>query len=200
MFNNLFNTSPAVPNTPAPAPAPAPAEPGNLPAAGDPNALAPAGVASAPEVAAPEGNSPLAEYKDMWDTIPNQEADAPMTQKLDPVKLQQAIAKSDFSTVITPENLAAIAAGGDEATKAFASSMNQVSQQVMNQSVLASNKMIEQAIERVNTTWEAKLPALLKKQNLNESVASADPIFSNPAVKPIMEATQLQLAAKYPND
>jgi len=206
MFN-LFGSNPAsapatTPATPvAAAPAQNPtAEPGNMPAAGDPNAQAPTGDTPAP-AATPvkDDNSPLAEFTDLWDTVPNKaEGDTPPAQ-LDPTKLKEVIAKADFSAVITPENLAAITAGGDDATKAFSSSMNQVAQQVMNQSLLASNKMIEQAVDKVNSAWESKLPQLLKKQSLNESLVSSDPLFKNPAIKPIMEATQQQLASKYPN-
>ncbi len=59
--------------------------------------------------------------------------------------------------------------------------------------------MIEQAIDGVNKSWESKLPQLLKQSNLTESLSGSDPIFNNPAVKPIMEATQKQLADKFPN-
>lgn len=209
MFNLFGHSNNSTPAAAAPAPAqPAVAEPGNMPPAGDVNAQAPTGIAptdptvtpATPEAPAAEGdNSPLEQFKDMWDTVPKKEGDSTTPAQLDPAKLKDVIAKADFSQVITQENLAAITAGGDEATTAFASSMNQVAQQVMNQSLLASNKMIEQAVEQVNSQWESKLPQLLKKQNLNENLVGSDPLFNNPAIKPIMEATQTQLAAKYPN-
>ena len=216
---SMFNLFGSADNTPAPAPVtPAPtaqnpvasavqpvvpsvpAEPGNLPPAGEVSPVAPIGEpAPAPTPVAPVDDSPLAAFNTLWDDVPNKEGEPKSpVQTLDPVKLQEVIAKSDFSQSVSQENLAAIQAGGDEAATAFASSMNQVAQTVMNQSLLASNKMIEQAVERVNQTWEAKLPEILKKQNLNESLISSDPLFKNPAIKPIMEATQQQLASKYP--
>lgn len=207
MFNLFGNNdkTPAIPATPAPAqhtvqPTPTAAEPGNIPPTVDPNAPPAAPATPVATVTAPVDNSPLAEFNTLWDDVPNKDGEpAPLVKPLDPAKLSEAVAKADFSTSISQENLAAIQAGGDEATQAHASSMNQVAQMVMNQSLLASNKMIEQAVDRVNKSWEDKLPEILRKQNLNESLASSDPIFKNPAIKPIMEATQVQLAAKYPN-
>ena len=195
MFETKPETAPVAPTTPTPA------EPGNLPPAGDPNAVAPTGDPAAPAAApvTPVDNSPLAEYKDIWETVSTEGEPNANPQALDPAKLQETINKSDFSSVISPENMAAITAGGEEATKAVASSMNQVAQHVMQNSILASNKMIEQAIDGVNKAWESKLPQLLKQQNLNESLSDSNPIFKNPAVKPIMDATQAQLAAKFPN-
>ena len=207
MFNLFGNnpaptpTAPTAPAQPAaPVAQPVAAEPGNIPPTVDPNAPPPTAESAPAPVAAPVDNSPLAEFNTLWDTVPNKDGEpAPLVQPLNPAKLQEVIAKSDFSTAVTQENLTAIQAGGDEASAAFASSMNQVAQTVMNQSLLASNKMIEQAVDRVNKSWEDKLPGILRKQNLNESLVSSDPVFKNPAIKPIMEATQAQLASKYPN-
>ena len=207
LFNMFSSNDPApaaaptaTPVAPTAAPAtPVAAEPGSIPAAVDPNALPPTGTPTVAPVAEPVDDSPLAAFNTLWDTDPNKAEPAAPVQSLDPTKLKETIAKSDFSSVISQENLAAIQAGGDEATGALTSSMNEVAQLVMNQSLLASNKMIEQAVDQVNSAWEAKLPELLRKQSLNDNLVSADPLFKNPAIKPIMEATQQQLASKYPD-
>ena len=192
--------APTVPVTSVQAPTPTAAEPGNIPPTVDPNAPPATPIAPTVEPVKPVDDSPLAAFSTMWDDVPNKDGEpTPMVKPLDPAKLQEAVAKADFASTVSQENLAAIQAGGDEAAAAHISSMNQVAQTVMNQSLLASNKMIEQAIEQVNKSWEAKLPEILKKQNLNESLVTSNPLFKNPAIKPIMEATQSTLAAKYPN-
>lgn len=144
-------------------------------------------------------NSPLDQFNTLWDPVANKGAETDSQQALDPVKLRELVNQADFSSTISQENRAKIAQGGEEAQKAFTESMNTVAQQVMVQALLASNKMTQTAIDNVNKTWETKLPELLRKQTLSENLRDSNPIYSNPAVKPVIEAVQHQLAAKNPN-
>jgi len=144
--------------------------------------------------------SPLDAFNDMWETDPNVKPTAEFSpEKLDPDKLQEVMSKVDLTKVITPENLALIQAGGEGATAALIESMNAVSQQTMMQSTLVANRMIEDSVKQAIDSVTAKIPALLKEQNLSNSLQEQNPIFSNPAVTPIMEAAQSQLQTKYPN-
>ena len=192
----------------APAQQPAqqvPAQPGNLPAQAPaasnpaPNAEPNGTVPNQPE--GEKSNSPLAEYEKLWEpnpTDPNAPA-APKDTPLDPAAVHKAVASADFSKVITADNLAAITAGGEEASKAFVNSMNAVAQQVLAQSTLVNNKMTEQAVKKALEQHSAGLPEMLRSQAAADHLKTSNPIFSNPAVTPIIEATQTQLLQKFPN-
>lgn len=189
-ISNLFNGTAKPTESPAPAPVNSQVTPGNIPNAPTP---VPTPVDAAPV------NSPLDQFNTLWEPVVNKGEEVNSQQALDPVKLQELVGKANFSSAISQENLSRIAQGGEEAQKAFAESMNSVAQQVMVQALLASNKMTETAVSNVNKAWETKLPELLRKQTLSENLRDSNPIYSNPAVRPVIEAVQHQLAAKNPN-
>ena len=158
---NMFNSAPAAPEV-APA---QPANQGNIPGAPtvatDPNnPNAPAAAAALPEVPAVAGmdspDSSLESFANLWDAVPKKEGAPTAPDTLDPAKLQEVIGKANLAATMTPQQIEAISAGGEGAVTAFNESMNTGLQQVMLQSTLASNKMIEQAVGKVNT---AELPA-----------------------------------------
>lgn len=193
LFNGGATPAPksdvAAPTAPAPVQV-TPSTPGNIPTVQQNITL--------PTDAAPI-DSPLEPFKNLWDPVVNKEPQNATPTALDPAKLQELVSKANFSGGISKENLAKIAQGGEEAQQAFTESMNAVAQQVMVQALLASNKITEQAVDKVNKAWETKLPEMLRKQTLSETQRDSNPIYSNPAIKPVMEAVQSQLAAKYPN-
>ena len=199
-------TTPVVgPATPAPGAIELkPANPGNIPdnagaaqtntANTEPNGIIPAGAADGGGI-----NSPLAEFEKMWEPIDTkgQPNGAPVT--LDPAKLQEVIGKASFTQAVTSENIAKITAGGEGAVVALTETLNAVAQQATLQSTLAANKMIEQAVTGMKSAQDAALPDMIRTQTAKNNLAAANPIFSNPAIKPIMEAAQVQIAGKYPN-
>lgn len=205
-FTNLFSGATPAQQTGAPAQQQqsAPAQPGNLPA------NAPAGTAESGGTAsngvvpaqAPAGeqpaSSPLDQFKELWEPVSNEGAPVEPAQSLDPKKVGEMMSAADFSNVIGKENLAAISAGGDGAMQAFVDSMNAVARQVMTQSTLISNKMIDQQVKAALEDHQKQLPSLMKKQFLSSEL-SDNPVFKNPAVKPVVEAVQHQLAGKYPD-
>jgi len=203
MFTN--NDTPAA--TPAPDATPTPPNQGGIPAKPEvPAATATDGTATNGVVpgepvtpaAAPESDSPLAEFANVWDTVPSDGKDDSAPMQIDPTKLQEAVLKADFSKQITPEILAKIAEGGEGAVQATMQAMNSVGQQVMMQSTLATNKMIDQAVAKAVTTQQSKIPELLAKQNLSNSLKDANPVFNDPAVKPVIDAVANQLQSKFP--
>lgn len=189
---DMFSTQPQ--NTPPADPAAnPPAQPGNLPAnpQGGTDPVVP-GQNTPPAV----GDDPLAQFKDIWEPTNNEgtaDPNAPLLP-LDPTKLTEVVKKAQFTGGITPEMMQQVAAGGEEAVAAFQQAMNSVAQNVMMQSTLASNKMIEAAVRKAVNASEAKIPSLLNKQQTLQS----NPLFSNPAIKPVFEAVHSQLAAKNP--
>jgi len=197
-IGNLFNTAkPAEPTTPAPA------KPETL-ANAEPSVTPVQTPGTAPNGVVPDNvntpESPLAQFEKLWETDPNAVASPEYAhEQLDPAKLQEVMGKVDLTKAITPEQLAAINAGGEGATQALLQTMNTVAQQSMMQSAVVTNKMVETAIAKTIASMEAKIPGMLKEQNLSNSLNEKNPIYSNPAVKPVIDAVKAQVAMKYPN-
>jgi hypothetical protein len=208
LFGGNNQNTPAQPAPNANSPAAntnTPTQPGNLPAtdpAANPAAEVPDINNPAPNVASVEPvtpDSPLDQFKGFWDTVPNEAGNNNTPAQLDPAKLQEVISKANFTQTITPETLQLITAGGEGAAAAFTDALNTVAQQVLMQSTMAANKMNEQAIAASVATQNASLPDLIRSQTTTNNLNKANPIFSDPAVKPVIEAVQMQLAAANPN-
>lgn len=208
MFSNIMGGAPAAPAAPAGQQA-APSQPGNIPAntpntaVASPN-TAPNGVTPGNENANPAPSAtPLDSFKDIWKNEPV-DPNAPPAQQgvfgnVDPKKFMEAAGKIDFAKVVTPEQLQQITAGGDGAMAAFASALNSVAQTTYAQSAFASTKIVEQALNRAKGDWMAELPAHIKQQTVKENLRADNPVFSNPAVQPIISALEAQLTVKYPS-
>lgn len=202
MFSNLIggNQTPAAPQgTQAPAPTP-----GNIPPT-TPNTGV-SGTGTAPNGVLPttgnqETATPLDQFSNLWETTPT-DPNAPKPSgvfgDVDPRKFMEAAGKIDFAKVVTPEQLQAIDAGGPDAVKAFAAALNSVAQSTYAQSAFASTKIVEQAMARAKENFLAELPQHIKQQTVKENLRSENPVFSNPAVQPIISALESQLTVKFP--
>lgn len=184
------NQQPQPGNIPQNSPTNSPAD-GNTAA----NGLVPPGA----DKSAPQ--SPLDQFNDLWKNEPSTgETAAPgVFGDVNPQKFMDAASKVDFSKAITPEQLQAISAGGEGAMHAFASALNTVSQHVYAQSAFASTKIVEQAMARAKEGFLSELPQHIKKQTVSDSLRAENPVFSNPAVQPIISALEAQLTVKFPN-
>lgn len=180
--------------------------PGNIPAPGQApaeqqQAVAPPG--SAPQSATEKiPESPLAKYDTLWETPPvdpNSPAAPEPNKALTVEEVQNAVASASFTDALNPETLSAIAAGGDEAVAALSETLNAVARQVMVQSTLVNNKLTEKAVTEALAKQEANLPGLLRSQNAADHMNTTNPLFNNPAIKPVIEATRSQLLQKNPN-
>lgn len=215
MFSNLMgggsaNTGnqPAASNAPAQPNPTNPGGPGNI----SPNAAA---TGSTPPGAAPNGQIPpvdpnapadpataFAQFDKLWENAPVDPNAPPATGifgNVDPKKFMEAAGKIDFSKVVTPEQLTAISTGGEGAVAAFAAAMNSVAQGVYAQSAFATTKIVEQALNKSKELFLSELPTHIKKQTVTDSLRAENPIFSNPAVQPIISALEAQMTVKYPN-
>lgn len=190
--------------TPAPAAAPAAlGQPGNIPdpatlqGAVAPNATTPAAGSATPT----ETDNPLAPFAELWKNEPKSPNDAApepdfnLTQEA----VHGIVSKTDFSKVVSPEHMAAMVAGGEGAQAAFAAALNQVAQHTMVQSTLVNNKLAQKQIEAAIKAQLVKMPSTLRQQSSADHLNSNNPLFSNPAVKPVIEATHAQLLQKFPN-
>lgn len=210
-FLDIFSSSTPAPEA-APVAAPVAAVPGQLtPAPGQPGNIAPlTGVAPDGQVAAVPAaivpvetqvpDSPLDPFKTLWEDVPI-DPNAPVETA--PVELtaeavQKVMEGANFVPQITDDQRAAIVAGGEGAQEAFNAALNSVAQQVMTQATLVGNKLSERQIQVAIDKHMATIPELLRKQGSTEHLRTTNPIFENPAVKPIIDATQAQLLQKFP--
>lgn len=184
-------------NTPTNAAPGQPVQPGNLPP--DAGVTDPNNPHIPPQPAEPE--SPLDKFSELWEPVVT-DPNAPTPEvptELKAEDVQKAVAKANFTQAVTPEQMQAIAAGGEEAQKAFGEAMNAVAQQVMVQATLVSNKLTDKAVTTALEKQQAEMPSLLREQATTAHFSDTNPIFDNPAIKPVVESTKQQLLQKYPN-
>lgn len=194
---DIFRTAPAAPAAPVQAPAQVAATPGNIPdQPASPTQTTPATDANG--VVPVKDDSPLAEFNTLWDTAPKVETPAAPTG-LNQADVATAVSKIDFTSAITPEHLAAISAGGEGAIAALQASLNSVAQSTLVHSTMVNDKLMAKTVADALAQQEAKLPALLRSQNAANHLKETNPLFDNPAIKPVIEATQAQLLEKFPN-
>lgn len=206
MFSNLMgsgNTAPAV----QAGNQGGQATPGNIPptapntGAASPNA-APNGALPGNQDSNPAATvTPFDQFSDLWQTAPvdpNAPKNSGVFGDIDPKRFMEAAGKIDFTKVVTPDQLQAISQGGENSVKAFAEALNSVAQTTYAQSSFAATKIVEQAMARAKDSFLADLPQHIKKQTVSENLRNDNPVFSNPAVQPIISALEAQLTVKYP--
>ena len=206
MFSNLMGG--AAPSAPANSQNPTPNQPGNIPVtasntgAASPNTAANGVVPTTGDSIQPSASTPFDQFADLWKNEPTDpNAPAPNTSvfgNVDPKKFMEAAGKIDFAKVVTPDQLQKISAGGEDAMTAFAAALNSVAQTTYAQSAFASTKIVEQAMAKAKDSFLAELPTHIKQQTVKESLRQDNPIFSNPAVQPIISALEAQMTVKYP--
>lgn len=185
-----------------------PTPPGNIPpqtaqtAAGlaTPNA-APNGVVPANADISNPTPSPLDAFNDLWQTPANAtpQPNGPLLQA-DPIKMMEAARKVNFTTQgITQETMQKIQAGGPEAMMAMMEVMNTVAQNSYAQSALAASKIVEGAIGKATTQFDARTADMIKRHTVSDTIRTNNPAFTHPAVAPIISALEQQLVAKFPN-
>lgn len=194
--------------TPAPTPAPAPAPTQDNKMTTPPNQNTQQSAQTSPNGVVPEGSgnppnkeeSPLKQFEALWQPTPTDKSEAPPQENpYSPEKFMEAAGKVDFTKVLNHEDLQKIAAGGEDAVKAFAAALNKTSQTVFGQSAALAHKLSEQAANSAREAVLTQLPALLKKHNANEGLLDSNPAFNNPALQPVVTALQSQFTEKYPN-
>lgn len=158
----------------------------------------PNGLIPNPDPNAPQP-SPLDAHKDVWQTTKTEEP-KPLFENFDPVKLREALSKSDIvSKVVTPDILAKIKAGGDDAMAALAQAMNSVGTSVLADSTIATKTIVESALKKQQDQFLAQLPGIIRSASAKDALITANPILSHPTVQPIAEALQAQFLQKNPN-
>lgn len=195
---DIFKGNPAPAAQQAPAQQPAGQQPAAT--AGTTQAATSATTTQEPAAVA----DPMEAFKDLW--APAKEGDPQPANfdpskmfQIDPNKIQEAVGQMNFASSVTPETLAAIQAGGEDATKAFLTAMNGVAQQAFAQSMIGSAKLVEQAMTKANGSLDARLQEGIKRQQVSSSLREANPALAHPAAQPIVAALEAQFTQKYPN-
>lgn len=140
--------------------------------------------------------APLEAFKSLWETAPNTQGTAPtgVLPAMTAEQLSKTLANSNFLSGVNPEILAK-AAGGD--TAAFSDVINQGLRTVMTQSVLASHGLVEAGAKNHGEQLRTSLPSMVRSSNVQDSLQS-NPLFNNPAAKPMVEMVRAQLETKHP--
>jgi hypothetical protein len=208
LFQNAFGSGqPQQQQQPAQGQQAAPTTPGNIPPTAPNTGATPPGAApngtipnTGDQNPKPDTN-PLAEFEKLWQAVDTDKAapNGSIFGEIDPKKFMEAAGKIDFSKVISPEHLQAISQGGEAAVQAFASALNSVAQTTYAQSAFAASKIADQGLQRAYEKMVGELPTHFKKFHMSENLRGENPIFSNPAVQPVITAMEQQFAVKYPN-
>jgi hypothetical protein len=178
----------------------APVNPTNNPALNAPIKGGEGSAGTAPNSVIPAGgrDAPLAAHKDLWAPIPEDpNAPKPVTMP-SAQEIMNATSKVDFKQVLDPKLMEAVRAGGEGSEQALAQLINQAAQAGYGQSVIAAQKLVDNAVAQKTEEFNASIPALLRKQMTNEQLLKTNPGFSNPVVAPVVEIFANQLQAKYP--
>ena len=192
--------SPGNPALPAPTGVQNPNQP--LPGTGGgqntPPNIVPAGGEQPPE----DPLSGLKPFADIWAPVkvdPNNPDPNPYPfANLDPAKVMESAGKLDFSKAVTPELMQQVAAGGQEAVAALAKIVNNLGQSVSGQQIIATDKMLQAALEAQRKSFEAQLPNLVRQHAVKDALATQHPAMSDPALEPMVAALRTQYINKNP--
>lgn len=142
--------------------------------------------------------SPLDGYSKLWETADTDLKPTPLVPQMtaDPAKLLEAAKGVDFTKAMRPEVLEA-ASKGDSA--ALGTLINEAAQAGYAQSAMATTKIVEAALtKQAKTFQETVMPEILRRHSISQTNRADNPIFDNPAVKPMLEGLENQLAIKNP--
>lgn len=187
--------APAPGPAPAPIPNPAPAANQNIPGVDPNNPTLPAGHGTP---ANPNPQDPFKDFDGIWQIDPTKlDETKPFFATVNPADVMASAAKANFMQM-TPEQKAAIEAGGPQAFGAMQQILNKAVQTVYGQSALATGKMIDNALAAFREQSNKQLPTLINKHQTTQLLAAENPLFTNPNLAPMVEGLKTQFLAKYP--
>lgn len=142
--------------------------------------------------------SPLANYQDLWnlgDKAANTDSVTP-TLAFDQEKLLAVARNQDFTKSVDPAVLQKIQ-GGDHG--ALIALINDVGQRSFATALGMSAQVTQKALETQATNLiEKKLPEMVRNLAIQQTTRQDNPLMTNPAAAPIVQAIEQQVIAKYP--
>lgn len=142
--------------------------------------------------------SPMDKFKDLWEPIKDAAPNEPFKLNSDPAKLMELAKGVDFTKVMTPELQKRIQAGGSDAMAAMVEMNNAMSQMVFGQSAHATAKIVENALQAQEKRFQELLPSIIKQHSIRDTLKAENPLMSDPAMAPMVDALQQQFTRKYP--
>jgi hypothetical protein len=183
--------------------------PGNIPNEAAANLAAVSNSATAPNGTVPANTnlskdgstqSSIDDFATLWQTDTTKaDASGQPLFNVSQEKLLETARLQSFKEAASPEQLAAIAAGGEQAVAAMMQLMEGVTQRGYAQSVYATTKLIEGALNKSNFAKSDDLESRLRDVQLKQSLRESNPVFSNPAYAPLLKTAQQQFQVKYPD-
>ena len=151
------------------------------------------------QIQAPAEPKPLEKFEKVW-TAPEKASDESSNSvaKVSPEDMMAAAGKIDFSRLIDQDTLQQINGGGEGAMQALVAVINKTAQTSFGQSMIAAQKLVDAAVQEAKKDFSSQVPSMVKSQQLKAGLYDANPALKNPAVAPIVDALQLQLANHYP--
>lgn len=146
---------------------------------------------------------PLDKLKGTWDTpVPPTNAPTPPPNFLDNINeenVNKAAKGVDFRKTVTQEVFDKVAKGGSEGVQAILDAMNTMNQDVYGKGALATGQIVKKALQEQKDAFLKELPKLIRDQSIKGASKKANPLFDNPALKPISSALETTFAAQHPN-
>lgn len=149
-------------------------------------------------------DDPMMDFSTLWENPPvdpeHPEPEVPsgFLPKIDPAKIAETLGKIDFSKSISPEESAAIKAGGDGAQVAHLSVLNKSLRQSMMTMFNVAHKMVEQGLTNAEGRFLGKVPSHVKDIMVGNELTANDPLMSHPAFAPLVESTRQRFQEKFP--
>lgn len=148
--------------------------------------------------------SGLDRFKDLWQTPVKKEGeedtfDPSNLFDLDPAKLQAGLKGFDTTKGISPDDLKAIAAGGEDAIAALGRVLNASSQATLQAAITAAGGMTQSAISRSIPSLDGKIKSTVRDTSIGTHLRTASPLMKNEAAKPMLSALATQFAGKHPD-
>lgn len=146
-----------------------------------------------------DDTSPLAGFDALWQTTDKDGKPPELATNItaDPQKLMDAAKSIDFVKGIDPQLLADAAKGGN--SEALGKLINTAAQLGYAQSAGATARIVNAALaEQGKKFTQEYFPELMRRMEANRLLAGDNAIFQNPAIKPVLDMIETQLANKYP--
>lgn len=148
--------------------------------------------------------SGLDRFKDLWQTPVKKEGeedtfDPSNMFDLDPAKLQAGLKGFDTTKGISPEDLKAVMAGGEDAVAALSRVLNASSQATLQAAITAAGGMTQSAFERSLPSLDGKIKSTVRDTSIGTHLRTASPLMKNEAAKPMLSALATQFAGKHPD-
>lgn len=148
-----------------------------------------------------KADSPLDAFKALWQDTPEsrtQQTDPFSTPlfNMDPTKVNEAIGQINFVGQLDPALVQKAMSGQDP--QAFMDVINEVGRKALHTSVQLSTATAEQAGQKLGQRFNTAMPARFRDLQ-TKSQAPTNPLLSNPAVAPMLDAVRQRLLTQNPD-